>query len=242
MKKIYEKYGGGNNWPYFKGVDSEVKENLDCYLKNCVRSCQKSSSPLRLLDVGCGTGLLLERASKLGLSVEGVEISKPLVQRVKNDFGYKVYEDVLTHLDFSESSFDIVTLYDLIEHLEDPVGNLEKVYKILKNGGILFILTPNENALLRKICRLGYFMSFRHLKEPMELLYYRHHISYFNQKSLFLLLKRTGFEVIDWETKNPELGRLKFPPRYFKGVQIIYKISEHFKSLGGKLVLYARKI
>jgi hypothetical protein len=116
------------------------------------------------------------------------------------------------------------------------------VYDLLKTGGILFILCPNEDALIRKLSKLAYFLSFHHFDEPMQRLYYQDHLSYFSRESLITFLKQFGFEIVFLETRNQELGRLQLSPIFRLGVRLFFHISRYFTNLGGKLIVYARKV
>ena len=242
IKKLYERYGDEKGKTYFQGINANVLNTIDSYLRTCREYCRTGSSPLRLLDIGCGTGALLQRAKKLGFAIEGIEICEPLAKDAARSAGCPVHNTLLTHVALPEDSFDSIVMYDLIEHLQDPVGDMNSIYRLLKKGGILFILTPNDNALLRKISRVLYRASFHLFSKPMERLYYPDHLSYFTPTSISACLKRCGFEIVLLETRNQELSRLELPGISRWGVRAVFHLSEYFSDLGGKLVVYARKI
>jgi len=242
IKKLYERYGDEKGKTYFQGINTEVLNTIDSYLKTCGEYCLTDSSPLRLLDIGCGTGALLTRAKKLGFAIEGIEICEPLAKDAARNAGCPVHNTPLNHAALPEGSFDIIIMYDLIEHLQDPVGDMNIIYRLLKKGGILFILTPNDNALLRKISRFLYRASLHLFSKPLERLYYPDHLSYFTSKSISAFLKRFGCEIVLLETRNQELSRLELPGISRWGVRAIFHLSEYIRDLGGKLVVYARKI
>jgi len=242
IKKLYENYGGERGIAYFQGIDSEALTNIDMYLKLCRKYCLTKTSTLRLMDIGCGTGALLDRAKKLGFTVEGIEICEPLAKDTAKRVGCSVHNDLLAHFNLAEESFDVITMYDLIEHLQDPVSDVKIIYDLLKTGGILFILCPNEHALIRKLSKLAYFLSCHHFNKPMQIMYYRDHLSYFTRKSLITFLKKFGFEIAFWETRNQELRRLQLSPTFRLLVRLNFHISRYFTNLGGKIIVYARKI
>lgn len=242
IKKMYETYDSGRGVTYFQGIDSETLDNIDIHLKSCRKYCLTKTTPLRLMDIGCGTGALLDRAKKLGFDVEGIEICEQLSKDTSKQVGCTVHNNFLAHLPFPEESFDVITMYDLIEHLQDPVSDVKIVYNLLKTGGILFILCPNDNALIRKLSKLAYCLSFHYFNKPMQILYYQDHLSYFTRKSLIGLLKNFGFEIVFLETRNQELGRLQLSPIFRLLVRFNFHISRYFANLGGKFVVYARKI
>ena len=242
IKKLYERYGDEKGKTYFQGINADVLNSIDSYLRTCREYCRTDSSPLRLLDIGCGTGALLHRAKKLGFAIEGIEICEPLAKDAARNAGCPVHNTPLNHVALPEDSFDVVIMYDLIEHLQDPVGDMNSIYRLLKKGGILFILTPNDNALLRKISRVLYRASFHLFRKPMERLYYPDHLSYFTSNSISAFLKRFDCEIVLLETRNQELSRLELPSISRWAVRAIFHLSEYFRDLGGKLVVYARKI
>ena len=241
IKKLYENYANERGITYFQGIDSETLANIDIYLKSCRKYCLTSTSTLRLMDIGCGTGALLDRAKKLGFAVEGIEICELLAKDTAKRVGCSVHNDLLAHSKISKESFDVITMYDLIEHLQDPISDVKIVYNLLKTGGILFILCPNEHALIRRLSKLAHFLSFHYFDKPMQLLYYQDHLSYFTRKSLVAFLKKLGFEIVFLETRNQELGRLQLSPIFRLGVRLFFHISQYCDNLGGKLIVYARK-
>ena len=242
IKKLYERYGYEKGKTYFQGINADVLNTIDTYLRACREYCRTGSSPLRLLDIGCGTGALLSRAKKLGFATEGIEICAPLAKDAARNAGCPVHNTLLTHVALPEDSFDSIIMYDLIEHLQDPVGDMNSIYRLLKKGGVLFILTPNDNGLLRKISRVLYRASLHLFSKPMERLYYPDHLSYFTRTSISAFLERCGFEIVQLETRNQELSRLEVPRISRWGVRAVFHLSQYFRDLGGKLVVYARKI
>lgn len=96
----------------------------------------------RLLDIGCSTGLFLEGARDAGFDAIGIEYS-PDSARVAQAKGLDVAVGALTADRYAEASFDIITLWDVIEHLPDPQATLAVAVRMLKPGGLLVAKTPN---------------------------------------------------------------------------------------------------
>jgi 2-polyprenyl-3-methyl-5-hydroxy-6-metoxy-1,4-benzoquinol methylase len=240
LRQMYEDYGDSGLNFYFQGIDQEVTSNLDIYLRRC-RQYVGNHRKLRLLDIGCGTGTLMTRAAIQGFDCQGIEICEGLAQVARRQFANRVHGDFLNRLNFPANSIDVVTMYDLIEHLPDPAGELHLVHGLLKPGGILFMLTPNDDALFRRIARMAYHCSFHNYDRPMKALYYDHHLSYFTTSSLTTLIQTVGFHLVAAETRNQEMSRLKLSRLEKIGTRIIFRVSEQCRSLGGKLLLWARK-
>ena len=91
----------------------------------------------RLLDVGCGYGFFMERMQQLGWLVEGIEVSPVGRRHALQLCGFEVYAHPLEELNLDENRYDAVTLFYVIEHVNDPVDILKKVKKILKPGGMV---------------------------------------------------------------------------------------------------------
>jgi 2-polyprenyl-3-methyl-5-hydroxy-6-metoxy-1,4-benzoquinol methylase len=241
IRSMYSAYGNGGQSHYFSGIDQEVETHLDGYLQRCQAAVRNHDSQLHLLDVGCGNGALLGRAQALGFVAAGIEISPRLALLVKDRFHCEVHQQLLAELKLPESSFDVVTMYDLIEHTENPKEDLEHVFRILKSGGVFFALTPNDQALLRRISRVLFAASLQSFSSPMRRLYYPDHLSYFTAESLSQLLVSTGFELISLASVNQELSRVQLSGIEKLAARVAFWASKPFSGLGGKLVVYARK-
>ncbi|OLE14914.1 MAG: hypothetical protein AUI36_38600, partial [Cyanobacteria bacterium 13_1_40CM_2_61_4] len=141
----------------------------------------------RLLDVGCALGDFLLEAKASGWDVEGVEVSSFAAQRAR-ERGLRVTTGRLEDLDLPAASFDVITLYDSVEHLTDPVATLAAVRRLLVPGGIVHLVTPNVGGLqARLLGRLWY-----HYK-PGE------HLFYFAPQTLRAALEAAGLRWAGWQ-------------------------------------------
>ena len=111
----------------------------------------------------------------------------------------------------------------------------------MKPGGILFLLTPNNDALLRRLARLAFYSSLRFIQKPMRNLYYPHHLSYFTANSLQTALRSAQLEILHTETRNQEISRLNLSALESVAVHVIFRLSDAFPGSGGKLLAWARK-
>jgi len=162
---------------YFEGMVVNKKTFSD-RLKKIERKFGKG----KLLDVGCALGDSLLEARRLGWKeTEGLEVSE-YAYRFAKKRRLKVTRGHLRQDTFDSNTFDIVTYQDVIEHIADPVGELKKVFRILKPGGIIYIVTPDIGGFWARL--LG--PMWYHYK-PIE------HVSYFSQKTIRKALNLTGF-------------------------------------------------
>ncbi|MEN3279792.1 MAG: hypothetical protein V7607_932 [Solirubrobacteraceae bacterium] len=104
----------------------------------------------RLLDVGCGHGLLLDEARRRGFDVVGLELSRSAALHARAALGLDVREVPLEEFD-SWNSFDVVVLADVIEHLDDPVGAIESCARLLRPGGALCVVTPDPSSITARM-------------------------------------------------------------------------------------------
>jgi len=116
-----------------------------------IESIQKhSSSPLEILDVGCGAGLLTNELSLKNHRVTGIDLSEQSLKIAnKKDVTQKVrYLPANAYnLPFSDKSFDIVCAMDILEHVEEPEKLIAEASRVLRPGGLFFFHTFNRNFL-----------------------------------------------------------------------------------------------
>lgn len=110
-----------------------------------------ASGAKKALDVGSSIGLFLNSLKKKGWQVEGVEPAKNFAEYVKNTYGIKVYQDFLENVELEKSSYDLIILSHILEHLPDPVSTLSKLGSYLKEDGFLFIEIPNVKGVWRNL-------------------------------------------------------------------------------------------
>jgi SAM-dependent methyltransferase len=104
----------------------------------------------RLLDVGCGHGLLLDEARRRGFEVTGLELSRAAARHARDALGLDVREEpVEAFVDLD--GFDVVVLADVLEHLDDPVAAVDRCAGLLRPGGALCVVTPDPSSLTARL-------------------------------------------------------------------------------------------
>ena len=146
-------------------------------------------SPLKgkLLDIGCGYGFFLNRMKSRGWQVEGIEISGPGRRYAMDKWNIHVYEQAIEHLCIPENSFDVVTLFYVIEHVHDPPELLKEVRRILKPGGLLLLRWPHSTPIIKILGPLS---------KKLDLYHTPYHLYDFSPRSINKLLNLTGFKEI----------------------------------------------
>jgi SAM-dependent methyltransferase len=155
---------------------------------------------LKVLDVGAGGGIFLNLLKELGIESVGIEPSVQLARVGREMFGVNLKEGTLKQTPYPYGHFDLVTLLEVIEHLENPRKEIQLVKKYLKAKGMVFLVTPNIKSLSAHILGRKWW-SFRQM-----------HFQYFSPSSLDNLMSRAGF-------------RLEWAGCFFKTFPIDYYLS-----------------
>jgi 2-polyprenyl-3-methyl-5-hydroxy-6-metoxy-1,4-benzoquinol methylase len=144
----------------------------------------------RLLDVGCGLGFFVQAAGKVpGWQAEGWEISVLAARWGVERLGVRIATGPLEDAGFARGSFDLVTLWDVIEHLADPHATLGGCRDLLRDGGRLFLHTPNVDVQLPK-ARLQRALG---LRPATGWLQPRDHLQHWSPATIRRLLEQNGF-------------------------------------------------
>ena len=102
-----------------------------------------------LLDIGAASGIFLNLAKKRGYQTEGIEPSRSLCKQAGKLFGIKLFQGTLDQYS-SQEKFSIITLLDIIEHIQEPETFIRQVSSHMGKGGILVIVTPDINSVASK--------------------------------------------------------------------------------------------
>lgn len=154
----------------------------------------------RLLDVGTAGGSFMAVARDAGWEVEGCEPNRWMSEWANEHYGLKVVPGTIFDMKLPDSSFDVVTLWDVLEHTPDPKSVLQECNRVLKPGGLVVVNYPDISSSIAKIMgrRWVFLLSV--------------HLYYFVPKTLTDMLSRVGFDVVDrrkhWQSL--ELGYVLF--------------------------------
>lgn len=149
----------------------------------------------RLLDVGCGSGLLLHLAGQYGWKTTGVEISSPACRRAKEQFGLNLFQGELADARFPEAAFDVVTFIDVLNHVADPLWQLREAYRVLKPGGLIVVRVPNfcfQRAWRRLLLTLARLTGRSEVSEFAVF-----HLYNFSRRTVTRLLEKAGFARVE---------------------------------------------
>lgn len=179
----YLSRGDGNGAKLSGYFDYEGE--MDLHLRNFrkyLTLVRRHSGGNTLLDVGCASGHFLLAASRGGFSAKGLDVSTPSTERARA-LGFDVWTGDPATIELTER-FDVVTLWETIEHLPDPAPVLRQIRRWLKPDGVLMIGTGDNTSLLSHV--LG--KRWWYLNPP-------DHTIYYNPRALRIALAQNGFEV-----------------------------------------------
>lgn len=153
------------------------------------------ASARRLLDVGCALGYSLAVAAESGWDARGVEMSAWAAAEARRRFGLDVRQGSLDTVDFPPATFDLITLWDVLEHLADPREGLRRCHELLKPDGHLALTTPNTAGLLRKLTGRRWV----EYKIP-------EHLYFFDPATMRTLLEKSGFHPLSIRSEGKYVG------------------------------------
>lgn len=169
------------------------KEKMDCNYIEKLRFLENKTHGKKILDVGCGCGFFLLAAKKEGWDATGLDISQPAVNHAKNNLGLEALHSTISEAKFPDNSFDLVTMWDVVEHLDKPSIVFNEIRRILKPSGLLVVETPNVKSLIHLIAHVSYKVSLGRLKYFVNRIYIPSHLYYFSRRPLSDMLQRNGF-------------------------------------------------
>ncbi len=184
-----------------------------------------------LLEVGFGTGLLLVLARENGWNVQGLDVSEYIVKKAKEQYSLDVWCAKLEDSSLADDSFDVVVLRQVLEHVYDLEPFMKKVWRILKDDGLLFVEIPNIGGL---DYRVKDFLASLHLRKSIwKSAYIPEHLYYFSPQTLSRLMDRHGFDVLDWETYS----------HFRRRGQLRYRLASlrHVLRVGNKMRFFLKK-
>jgi 2-polyprenyl-3-methyl-5-hydroxy-6-metoxy-1,4-benzoquinol methylase len=194
IHKVYDEDYWQSESPKTKGY-ANYAEEARLYLKTFRRRARLVRRYLpqsgRILDVGCAAGFFLRVMREAGHDVYGIELSEPIAREAIRTLG-----DGHIHLGtihdvpagtpgIERGSFDLVTMWDVVEHIPDPQALLREARTYLKPGGHLLLETQNVDSRFASL--LG--PRWHHYK-------HEEHIYHFNPKTVRMLLDQAGFEPV----------------------------------------------
>jgi 2-polyprenyl-3-methyl-5-hydroxy-6-metoxy-1,4-benzoquinol methylase len=160
----------------------------------------------RVLDVGCGRGLLLDVFRQRGWDIQGTELTDQAARYARQIAGVPVKIGRLEELGFPDSHFDAVTMWHVLEHVHDPRVALAEVSRILKPGGVALVGVPNFSGLEARLFKDKWF----HLDVPR-------HVTHLTRASLTKAMEENDLQCRRWSGFSPEYDSFSFVQSVLNG-------------------------
>lgn len=205
---------------------SIIRESRLRATKSQVELIKRYKKGTNLLDIGCGEGFFLFNASKAGYSAKGIELSQDAAAYAKKEFSLDIEARAFEERQFPENYFDMVTLWQVLEHLPYPLAILKEAYRILKLGGLLVVSTPNIEGIPARTFRRRWW-NIRKL-----------HINQFSTKTLTDILENAGFKNVSSVSYKESISLLMLFIPLLKYLKIYKSLKALFypTSIMGKIM------
>ena len=146
---------------------------------------EKYRSNGRILDVGCSTGDFLSYAKSKGWEVYGSELAELTATIARQKLDCEVRHGMFENSGFEANYFDVVTMWDVVEHVLEPQRLVAEALRILRPGGVLVFFTPNYNSLTRRL-----------IFDRWSAIIPERHLCVFDQTTITRLIEQSGGKVI----------------------------------------------
>jgi SAM-dependent methyltransferase len=141
-----------------------------------------------LLDVGCAYGYFVELALSAGYDAYGFDASAHAAGEAGKLVGAtRIKEGTIAEVKYPKKQFDVITMFDVFEHLQDPLGDMKKLTTLLKDDGVIIIATGNTRSLAARVFRRRWTFFI-----PPQ------HIFFFNRLNVTTLLRKAGLRPVRW--------------------------------------------
>jgi 2-polyprenyl-3-methyl-5-hydroxy-6-metoxy-1,4-benzoquinol methylase len=190
IQELIDHYDGYRRDDYLSPITikryHEILDTFEPYRKNN-----------RLIDVGCGIGYFLSIAKQRGWEVHGTEYTDKAIE-ICTSKGISMKQGPLNPANYEPGYFDVVTSFEVIEHINNPRTELGYFNQILRPGGIVYFTTPNFNSLSRYISGTKW-----------SVIVYPEHLCYYTPETVDLAFRNAGFDCLQLQTTGFSVTRLK---------------------------------
>ncbi len=199
---------------YSDWLDTQKESRIRMWA-NRLNRLKRFRSGGSLLDVGCGEGTFLQLVKESGWQISGTELSPYAGKYASNALGSNIFCGEIFDARFSEDSFDVVTMWHVLEHVADPKRCLTEVHRIMKPDGLLVMAVPNVNDLVMQI-------AYRIIKRRKMKLFSKDekevHLYHFSAQTIRAYLDETGFECL---RLSPDFGIIEPAKRFINVISVI---------------------
>jgi SAM-dependent methyltransferase len=205
-----------------------------------LRAIARHAAGGRMLDIGCGTGVFCHVARQYGWIPKGIDEAEGALAFARSEFGLDVEMGNFETLAVEPGAYDLVTMWDVIEHSRDPRALVDAAVRCLRPGGLLALATPNQRNVMEVVARPLYLASLGRLTAPLEKFYLLEHFLYFSPATLGRLLDEARVEVLEMRRELTDLRRLTLHPVVRAGLEVLFRAARVL-GLENRLFAIARK-
>jgi len=180
----------------YRGIEERIFNARVPLFRKVLLQLEKriTSASRRILDIGCGQGHFLKMAADSGWQVEGVELAKSACEYAQERLGLELINRTVFEANFEKNHFDAVTLWNVLDHLLNPLDTLKEIVRILKPQGILVIRVVNVDfhLLIHRLFSIFHFdKKFNKFHDPSVIVNFG-----FNVKTIRRILEKADFRDI----------------------------------------------
>jgi 2-polyprenyl-3-methyl-5-hydroxy-6-metoxy-1,4-benzoquinol methylase len=207
---------------YYRAWITEQKDKRSLMWENRLRNLEEVVQRGHLLDVGCGDGSFLSHAKQHGWVVDGTEYSDHAAKFAGERVGIHIFRGELASAVYPGESYDVVTMWHVLEHVADPGAYLREIHRILKPSGLLVMAVPNvDDWVMQTAYRLWKGRKMKLFSsEDREV-----HLYHFSPSTLQRYLAKTGFRCLQMA---PDCGIVEDAKRFVNWLAILlYHLTGH---------------
>ena len=203
-----------DNEYYSDWIDQQRPKRMGMWQKR-LNKINRAKPAGRLLDIGCGEGLFIKIAQENGWDVEGTEISEYASKVASEATDKQIWHGELWGANYPAASFDVVTIWHVLEHMADPIRTLREARRVLKKDGLCIVAVPNVNDLIMQLAYLLVRRKKQVLFTPddKEL-----HLFHFSRRTLQSFLRQAGFKSV---RIGPDFGIIDYGKKVVNTVSVI---------------------
>ncbi len=207
-EKIIDGYSQGSDEAFVSQIKGREATSLAG-----IKYIEKFSKPGKILDIGTAGGTFLAVAKKRGWQVSGVEPNKWLCDFSQRHYGIYIQPGTIEDLKYPDGHFDVITMWDVIEHVPNPTEVLQKCHRLLKPGGFIYLNYPDYNSYAARLMR-GKWIFLLSV-----------HIYYFTRLTIKKMLEKTGYQTLNYRTHFQTLNLGYLVTRMKPYSKLLYKLG-----------------
>ena len=193
----HEQYEAPSYYTMAFKTTAEIEAEWGFRWRYILRALKRYTAAPKLLDVGAGNGYFVYLArTEFGLAADGLEISAAEADYARDTFGVELIRGDLSRI---QERYDVITAFNVLEHVKHPTALLDDMCERLDAGGLLVLTTPNPACIHRRLRGL----------DKWNMVCPPHHINLFTRRALEEMLRRRAFEILEYATLSTYINSVR---------------------------------